>query len=138
MPRFQGTDFTIELPAGCSDESTYAFAFPSREDFRPSVVVKTERLSGPAELPVYAAEQLGRIREALPEVEVLEMAGHRCVYEFGDAAQRIRQVQRYILREDPWRVVVLTATASQAGFAEVEALIEAVFDSFRCLPRTEV
>ncbi|MFN0101013.1 MAG: DcrB-related protein [Bryobacteraceae bacterium] len=142
MPTFQGSDFAIELANEYSDESTYAFAFPASGNFRPSVVVKTERLTAPVELPVYAAEQREKIKGMLPGVEVIhvgtvrhgEFAAQVSVYDWGDAARRVRQVQRCILLENPARVVTLTGTALRETYAETEALFEAIFESYRALP----
>ena len=139
MSVFRGSDFEIELPADCSDESTYAFAFPSRSSFRPSIVVKTERLSGKVELPAYAAKQLDKIRELLQNVSIVSVgpAEHRglpaygSVFDWGDATRRVRQKQRYLLLNDPHRVVTLTATSLHETFPEAEALFDAVFLSFK-------
>ena len=137
MPTFLGSDFQLELPAGATDESTYAFAFPARGNFRPSVTVKTHRLPGPVALESHVDEQLGHIRAALPDVNVVVRGAasedgrtYEAVYDFGDPGQRVRQRQRYVLVPDPWRVVTLTATGLAEGFAEIASLFEAVFRSF--------
>ena len=133
MARFQGSDFAMELPEEHTDESTYAFAFPGRGGFRPSVVVKTARLRAPVELGEYALRAL----EALPGVEVIlneETAyGRRCVYDWGDAGRRTRQIQRHILLADPARVVTMTGTTLRELYPQTEAMIEAIFDSYRSL-----
>jgi hypothetical protein len=139
MPDFRGNDFEIQLPADYSDESTYAFALPARVDFRPSVVVKAERLAKPVELSTYAAEQLEKIQGLLPRVALIEaghavhgeFAAYTSVYDWGEPARRVRQKQRYILLDDPARVVTLTATNLRDHFAEAEALFDAIFLSFR-------
>jgi hypothetical protein len=137
MPKFLGSDFQIDLPAGATDESTYAFAFPARGNFRPSVTVKTHRLPGPVALESHVEEQLGHIRAALPDMNVVvrgaaseDGGAYEAVYDFGDPGQRVRQRQRYLLLPEPWRVVTLTATGLAEGFAEVASLFEAVFRSF--------
>jgi len=139
MPEFRGNDFEIELPADYSDESTYAFALPARADFRPSVVVKAERLAKPVELSAYAAEQLEKIQGLLPQVSLIgaghavhgEFEAYTSIYDWGEPARRVRQKQRYILLSDPARVVTLTATNLRDHFAEAEALFDAIFLSFR-------
>src|ERR1700676_1011418 len=118
MPAFKGSDFEIQLPVEFSDESTYAFAFPARLSFRPSVVVKTELLTQPVELPTYAAQQLEKIRAVLQDMLVVSsgpaehggLTAYGSIYDWGEAARRVRQKQRYILLNDPLRVVTLTAT----------------------------
>ncbi len=133
MARFQGSDFAIELPEEYTDESTYAFAFPGRGGFRPSVVVKTERLRTAVELGEYARRAL----DTLPGLEMVlneETAyGRRCVYDWGDAGRRIRQVQRHILLADPARVVTMTGTTLRELYPQTEAMFEAIFDSYRSL-----
>jgi hypothetical protein len=139
MPAFHGSDFEIQLPAEFSDESTYAFAFPARANFRPSVVVKTERLVPPVELPAYVAQQLEKIRAVLQNVSVVssgpaehgELTAYGSVYDWGEASRRVRQKQRYILLNDPVRVVTLTATSLCETFAEAEGLFNAIFLSFK-------
>lgn len=148
MPAFKGTDFEIELPDGVSDESTYAFAFPARSNFRPSVVVKTERLSEPLELAVYVKNQLREIKNLLSNVTLVSvepvaqegLTAYGSVYDWGDPGQRVRQKQRYFLLQNPLRIVTLTATGAQESFAYVEELFDAVFLSFRPLgkqPKSE-
>jgi hypothetical protein len=144
MPTFKGTDFTIELPAEARDESTYAFAFRARSSFRPSVVVKTERLAAPTELPAYVEKQLGNIKTVLPNVVVVSgapvkhggLSAYTAVYDFGEESRRVRQKQRYILLQDPLRVVTLTGTSLKETFVETEPLFEAVFGSFVPGPST--
>lgn len=139
MARFSGSDFVIQLPTGCSDESTYAFAFPSREEVRPSLVVKTERLARPVCLAEYVGQQLESLRGALQNfivvssgpVEGIEFSAHDSVFDWGDATRRVRQKQRYILLEGPLRVVTLTATSLRDNFAQSEALFDAIFLSFK-------
>ena len=147
MSAFKGTDFEIALPAEYSDESTYAFAFPTRGNFRPSLVVKSERLAEPSELSVYVEKQLEKLKQLLPSVTIISKAASKqgeapaftCVYDWGEATQRVRQKQRYLLLAHPWRVVTLTGTTSQQTFPEVEALFDAIFNSFKRLdaPRAE-
>lgn len=133
MGRFQGSDFALELPEEYTDESTYAFAFPGRGGFRPSVVVKTERLGGVVALAEYARMALAK----LPGLEMVSNEetpyGRRCVYDWGDPERRIRQVQRYLLLANPARVVTLTGTTLRELYPQTEALFEAVFDSYRSL-----
>jgi hypothetical protein len=139
MPEFRGNDFEIQLPDDYSDESSYAFALPARVDFRPSVVVKAERLAKPVELSNYAAQQLEKIGGLLPNVTLIgsghavhgEFAAYTNVYDWGEPARRVRQKQRYILLNDPVRVVTLTATNLRDHFAQAEALFDAIFVSFK-------
>jgi hypothetical protein len=147
MPKFQGTDFAIGLPDDFTDESTYAFAFPGHGAFRPSVVVKSERLNAPVELPVFAVQQMDKISNMLPAVEVVQTldAPHgdaparTYVYDWGEpGGGRVRQIQRHILLDNPARVVTLTGTTLQELYPQTEALIVAVFDSFQPLSGKEV
>lgn len=138
MPTFLGSDFELDLPSGATDESTYAFAFPARGNFRPSITVKTQRLAGATELAAHVEEQLGHIKAALPDLNVLVRGAasddgrtFEAVYDFGEPSRRVRQRQRYLLLPEPWRVVTLTATGLAEGFAEVAGLFESVFGSFR-------
>jgi hypothetical protein len=139
MPEFTGNDFEIQLPPDYSDESTYAFALPARAGFRPSVVVKTERLAKPVELPAYAAQQLEKIQTVLQKMEVVssgpaahgELQAYGSIFDWGEPARRVRQKQRYILLNDPARVVTLTATHLSDAFAEAEALFDAIILSFK-------
>ena len=135
MPRFEGSDFSMELPEEYTDESTYAFAFPARGGFRPSVVVKTERLGGPVGLHEYSLQGLAQ----LPGLEMVSNSeqpyGRRCVYDWGEPGRRIRQVQRYLLLSDPPRVVTMTGTTLRDLYPQMEALFEAVFDSYRSLEK---
>ena len=139
MPKFRGTDFEIELPSEFSDESTYAFAFRARADFRPSITVKTERLREPTELPAYVEKQLENIKKLLPDVAVVSGAptkhgnfpAHTSIYDWGDKARRVRQKQRYILLKDPARVVTLTGTSLRETFDQTEELFDAIFRSFK-------
>jgi hypothetical protein len=140
MPTYQGPGFKIDLPDNYADESTYAFTFPASGNFRPSVVVKTDILRFPLALTDYAFEQRTKIGKMLPGFEIVhvtpgshgEYSAVTCVYDWGDAARRVRQLQRHILLPDPARVVTLTATALREMFAQTEALFDAVFDSYRC------
>ena len=141
MPRFAGSDFAIELPEEYTDESTYAFAFPGSGGFRPSVVVKTERLTVPVPLATFVLQQMEKLEAVLPRMEVVTneamlygtFPARRCVYDWGDPSRRVRQIQRHILLEGPARVVTLTGTALLELFPQTEALFEATFDSYRSL-----
>jgi hypothetical protein len=138
MPTFKGTDFEIELPRECSDESTYAFAFPARSNFRPSIVVKTERLAEPIDLPAYVEKQLENIKKLLLDVVVVrvgpekhrELSAYASVYDWGEASRRVRQKQRYIPLNDPARVVTLTATCLREMYSQTQELFDAVIESF--------
>ena len=139
MTIFNGTDFAIELPADVTDESTYVFAFPARSQFRPSLVVKTERLTVPMALPDYVEKQLETIKSHLVHVIVLRnepveqpgLNAHGSLFDWGDAARRVRQKQRYILLDNPLRVVTMTATHLQESFGAAEVLFDAIFLSFQ-------
>ncbi len=139
MPVQLGNEFTLELPRQYSDESTYVLALEPRGGFRPSVVVKTEQPPAPVDLAVYAAEQRGKIREAFDDVVVLsvdpvvhgELAAEEWVYEWGPAAGRVRQVQRFVLLACGSRVVTLTGTALAESFDELATGFSATFSSYR-------
>jgi hypothetical protein len=139
MPAFKGLDFEVELPAGCTDESTYAFALPARSDFRPSVVIKTERLKEQTELGSYVDKQIAEIKKMLPAVSVISnVAGEHganpartSVYDWGEPARRVRQKQRYIMLNEPARVVTITGTHLAEYFGQCEKLFDAVFSSFK-------
>jgi hypothetical protein len=139
LTTFHGTDFAIELPAEVTDESTYVFAFPARSQFRPSLVVKTERLTAPVALADYVEKQLETIKSHLVQVVVLRnepvehlgLNAHGSLFDWGDAARRVRQKQRYILLDNPLRVVTITATHLQESFGAAEALFDAIFMSFK-------
>jgi hypothetical protein len=141
MPAFKGTDFEIELPEDFSDQSTYAFAFPARSNFRPSLVVNTERLAAPTELQAYVEKQLSKIHGLLTDVKLVAsgpveqrgMEAYGSIYDWGEPDRRVRQKQRYILLQDPLRIVTLTGTGLQETFSYVEELFDAVFLSFRPL-----
>jgi hypothetical protein len=138
MSSFKGLDFEVELPAGCTDESTYAFALPARANFRPSVVIKTERLKQPTDLGGYVDRQLTEIAKMLPDVRVVSNVGgnhgahpaRTSVYDWGEPARRVRQKQRYIMLKDPERVVTITGTHLVESFEQCEKLFDAVFNSF--------
>lgn len=139
MPAFRANDFEIQLPADFSDESTYAFALPARANFRPSIVVKTERLTVPVDLSSYVAHQLAKIRELLQDVSVIAsgpaqhggLAAFTSTYDWGERSRRIRQKQHYLLLDNPARIVTLTATSLCETFAEAETLFNAIFLSFK-------
>lgn len=139
MPSFKGSDFEIELPTGCTDQSTYAFAFPARVgDFRPSVVVKTDRFAEPPELISHVEKQIEALKGALAEFNVVsktpgkhgELPAFTLVYDWGQAPKRVRQKQRYILLPEPARIVTMTATGLRDFFAQTEPLFDAVFRSY--------
>lgn len=141
MPLFKGSDFEIQLPSNAADESTYAFALPARANFRPSVVIKTERLRQSVPLRNYVDAQLEKLRSLLRDfvlttldpVEHDHLEAYQSVYEWRNETLRLRQKQRYLLLTEPLRVVTLTATSSADTFAEAESLFDAMFDSFRPL-----
>jgi hypothetical protein len=131
MPLFTGSDFSIELPEGYRDESTYALVFARRGNFRPSLVVKTERVGEGAELSVYAADQRREMREVLPGMEVLRVEAEEWEFEWGEEGKRVRQRQRFVMLRDPERVVTMTGTAAPDCFAELESVFTAAFASLR-------
>lgn len=140
MPSFKGTDFEIELPTGCTDQSTYAFAFPTRAgDFRPSVVVKTDRFKEPPDLAAHVEKQVEALKGALADMNVVsktpgkhgELPAYTLVYDWGQHPKRIRQKQRYIMLAEPTpRVVTMTATGLRDFFDQSEPLFDAVFRSY--------
>ena len=138
MPPFKGFDFQIELPHGSTDESTYAFAFPGRGSFRPSVVVKTERLGEPIQLEAYVEKQLGTLEQVLPKLVVAsgtsithdDLPAYVSVFDWGEPEKRVRQKQRYIVLRDPARIVTITGTHLREDFDQADALFDAVFKSF--------
>jgi hypothetical protein len=144
MPIVSGSYFSLDVPSGTTDESTYAYALPARANFRPSIVVKTERLAEPTPLGTYVQQQLEKIKGVLPNVEIVsvtppgqgEPPAYTSVYDFGDATQRVRQKQRYMVLDDQVRIVTMTATCLRDTFAQTEAMFDAIFRSFKPLART--
>jgi hypothetical protein len=139
LPSFQGSDFVIELPEGAADVSTYAFAFPARRDFRPSIVIKTDALAAPVDLSAHVQEQLAKLSASLPNVNVVRSGptrhdkypSHASLFDWGPDSRRIRQKQYFLLLKDPARVVTITGTGLRDDFAPVELLFDAIFLSFR-------
>ena len=131
MPTFKGSYFSIELPADFSDESTYAFALPARANFRPSVVVKAERLTQPTELGAYVEQQLDKIKKALPS--------WKSAFARNIGWAMAGEASRQVFRAAYFLLVARALGASHFGeFVGVTAMIAVLSHSSRldCTPST--
>jgi len=139
MPQYPGPGFTMSLPEGYRDLSTFAFVFPGAGEFQPSIVVKMEKREGVPPLRRYATDQLSIVAKSVEDLKVISQAPTRqgsfesfvVVFEWGPPTKaRIRQMQIFIAVPAKSTVYTLTATNLAANFDETESLFNAVMASF--------
>jgi hypothetical protein len=135
---YDAPGFSLALPEGARDRSTWCFTLPTERKFSPSVVVKADDVDPRTPLLAYAATQVAEMAAQLrgfvpvrvPEGDVDEV---RLAFEWGEQPMRYVQEQR-LLRRGP-RVFIVTTTRLDDAPPDDVAALEAVAASFR--PRDE-
>jgi hypothetical protein len=99
MSLFNCPSFTIELPEGAQETTSYSFVFPTKARFSPSLVVKSERVEETLRLEDYVKLQLDLMKKELKNFRVVtadaapdRTQAMRARVEWGDAETPFQQV----------------------------------------------
>lgn len=119
MTAFQGSGFSVDVPAGCTDASIYTFALPPVDGFSPYIVIRFEVVKEPLDLTAYVNKQLESLASNTDEFKMLSQnAGKRgnwgCVVtdcQWGPEMGRMHQKYvHFLVPGKPSKVYTLTTT----------------------------
>lgn len=137
--KFQGSGFSVDIPEGALDVSSYAFVFPELGEFAPNLTIRFE----PGE-NVDLEERISDLRETLmSSLENFVVVGEdpvrtrgpwkysTQVYEYGQDEHRIRQKQLLLLVTQPTLTLyTVTGTDLAAGYLQSEPVFDEIIRSF--------
>lgn len=136
LTRFDYPGFSIDLPEGSEDVSTYVFALPVKSRFRPSVVIKREQIAPGTRLGTHVREQVAQMEAQLKAFTLLEPSDApldadavRIVFEWGEEGRRFRQVQHYRKHRGGW-IYTLTGTMHAPKQAHLQPELEQIMKTF--------
>lgn len=130
-------NFSIDVPEGTVDASTYAFVLPVKARFRPSIVIKWEKMPLKTRLGTHITEQIEQMEEKLraftlvePPDPTIEADENRILFEWGEGDERrFRQVQHYLLRKG--RLYTLTGTMHAEKQVQYQDQLEEIMATFK-------
>lgn len=138
--KFQGSGFTVELPEGTADTSSYAFVFPGIGSFSPNLTVRFD----PAEsldLQAHVDSVRENYETALDDLAVVgnvpvrsrgEWLYATLVLEWGPADHRIRQKQLFLwVPGEAPTLYTLTGTDLASSFDKSEPVFDGIMRSFQ-------
>ncbi|MGD9341403.1 MAG: hypothetical protein PVG76_10750 [Chromatiales bacterium] len=138
---FKGSGFSLQLPDGTVDASSYAFAFPHSEgQYTPTLTVKCEICHADTDLGSIVDEHERALLETVPDGEALSRSRHRTVGReyivsvvgWGPQSMQMRQKFVYLLIEEAvTRLYTMIYTNTSEGFAVFEPTIDAIIRSFQ-------
>jgi hypothetical protein len=118
MPAFQGSGFTIEVPDGCTDASSYAFVLPVNGGYSASLNIRFQSAKTIKDLPAHVNTGLDLLKDSVADFVLLnQVAGKRGAnqgvmsqYEWGAGEARVRQKQYCLMTPGrAGRLYVLTS-----------------------------
>lgn len=128
--------FSIDLPEGTADVSTYAFVLPVNTRFRPSVVIKREQVEPETRLGTHVRGQIAQMEAQLQSFVLIEPSDAplnadevRIVFEWGEGDRRFRQVQRYY-KTRAGRLFTLTGTVQAPKQTPYQRDLEQIMETF--------
>lgn len=137
--KFQGSGFSVDLPEGAFDLSSYTFAFPELGNFSPNLTVQFEAAES-VDLAAHVAGMRENYSSALDDLAVIGEVPVRSrgewrytthVVEWGPAENRIRQKQLFLWVPKPAPTLyTLTGTDLASGFERSEPVFDAIMRSF--------
>ena len=132
---FQCPSFKLDFPCEVTEASTYAFVFSGPEEFKPSVVVKWQKVPAETKPSAYAEKQVAKMRQQLNDFKVLEPLSTngdppraQLLYEWGQGRRTFRQLQVY--RVEGERMYTLTGTALNMTFDKYRSQLTDIIASF--------
>ena len=138
---FKGSGFSLQLPVGTVDVSSYVFAFPHAEgQYTPSLSVKCEICNEDVDLEAMVDENERRLLTAVPDGQAVSRSRHRTVgreyivsvLEWGPPMSRMRQKFVFLLiAELVSRLYTMVYTNTTEGFAVFEPTIDGIIRSFQ-------
>lgn len=104
MAKFQGSGFSVDLPAPVFDSSSYIFAFPDAGDLASAITIRFDIVKDKPDLKEYAGQQRESLNQNLTNLEVVSEVHNKrgtwdyavCVIEWGETECRMRQKQLYV------------------------------------------
>lgn len=133
MAKFQASGFSIDLPDGTFDASSYVFSFPFAGDLSPSLSISFERVADIPDLMTIADKEAGTLRSNLESFDVLAESQHErgtwryviSIVEWGPREARIWQ-KRFFLFVPDGRPTLYTIKGTD--LSENRANSEPIFD----------
>lgn len=139
MTAFQGSGFTLDIPAGCTDASIYNFALPAVDGFSPYIIIRFEAVKEPLDLLDYVKKQLESLAANAEGFKLLNQnAGKRgswgCVVsdcQWGPEAGRMHQKYvHFLVPGTPSKVYTLTTTDLAKNQPRSAPIFEGMLRSF--------
>lgn len=138
--KFQGSGFSLELPPGVTDASTYVFTFPDLGELPPNISVRFEQ-GGGVDMKARREAEVSRLRESLPNPEFWMEDKVRSrgdwqyftnVVVFGEEGMRIclKELQLLISEPEP-TLYVFAGTDLSDNWPRFEPTFDALIRGFQ-------
>lgn len=143
MPRYDGSDFSIDLPDEAINATVHAFAFPQGRLHTPTLFIRSEHPHSPVSLSDYVDSQVALLQAANEALDVVRRRtgvwhGHDALdllVDFGPPEQRLRQRLVFVdAKGEPQTIYVLVATDTVDAFDGNDAMFNTAILSFRPKP----
>lgn len=138
---FKGSGFTLQLPEGTVDASSYMFAFPHSDgQYTPTLSVKCEICDEQLDLDSLVDENERALLAAVPEGSAVSRSRHRTVgreyivsvVQWGPEMSQMKQKFVYLLVDDALtRLYTMIYTNTTEGFPVFEPTIDGIIRSFQ-------
>lgn len=140
MQSFQASEFSVEMPDGAIDASSYCFVFPRVGEFPPNLTIRCEQQPPDFDLNAYVAEQREALETSVDNFSLInEISSKRdfwtyvvSIVEWGPDDSRIRQKQTYVFvpGELP-RLFILTGTDLANNFEQSDGIFNQVIRTLK-------
>lgn len=135
--KYSGPKFTVNVPNGWTDESTYVLAAPGG-DFRATFVTNSQKIAADFSLDQYVSQQQQLLKSHLKSMSVIEpeskitvngLNGRQMGFtSIGPDGQMLRQMQVYLTHKK--RVYTLTFTQLAERFEADLPTFQTILGSF--------
>jgi len=137
---FKGSGFSVDLPEGAVDVSSYTFSFPDLGSMPPTVTVRREAAAG-LDLDQRLKEVHDNLRSNLPNArlvgdEQVKARGNwryfTHVVDFGEGDRRVCLKELFVLVEGERRsLFIFSGTDFSENFPRFEPVYDAIVRSFK-------
>ncbi len=139
---FQASEFSVELPDGVIDASSYCFVFPHAGEFPPNLIIRCEHQPAEFDLAAYVAAQREALEASAENFTLVnEISSKRdfwtyivSIVEWGPDDSRIRQKQTYVFVPGQRnRLFILTGSDLADNFEQSDGIFNQVIRTLKPL-----